>query len=104
MGRINNMLCARDFVFFVLAAIGVRPVRNNQLTRHVRRRIGQKLQKRDNLLYFKPEDTESVFDALMAVLLYNTNSSVTRVPVDMVNRLVAHKTTILQQFRARMGM
>ena len=102
----RDMVCARDFVYFVLRVISVKPAQNNHLTRRMKRRLGEKLPKRNNKLYFELADMDEVFDSLILVLLNDSakdkDITATKIPPDIVHGLAVQKRVIIDKFRERL--
>jgi hypothetical protein len=100
--RDNFPVCAKEFVLFVFNFVNVQPRRGNHTTRRMKRRMGDKMKKNGNKLFFRLSDAEIAFDCLLRVLAHDSCRDEivtgTRVSSEVLQNLRAHKTRILELF------
>jgi hypothetical protein len=99
-------VCAKEFVLFVFNFMNVHPKKGNHTTRRMKRRLGDKMQKTGNKLFFRSVDLGDVFECFVTVLINDTSHDEivtgTRISADVLQGLRAQKTRVMDMFRVRL--
>ena len=103
----GSPICAKDFVLFVLSFANVQVKKGNHTTRRMKRRMGDKMKKSGNRLFFRMSDVGFAFECLLRVLANDSNTDEvetgTRVSADVLRSMRSQKEHILELFAAHLN-
>ena len=97
-------VCAKNFVLFIFEFAKVQVNARNHTTRRMRLRMGDKMEKAGNKLYFRSSDMGYAFECMLNALVHDSaqdkNETGTKVSADVLQLLRSHKEKILELYEA----
>ena len=100
-------VCAKNFVLFIFEFANVQVNARNHTTRRMRKRMGDKMEKVGNMLYFRSHDMGYAFECMLNVLAHDSSQDKTetgtRVSDDVLQFLRSHKEKILELYEAHIN-